>query len=268
MVNGKKLGEVGFQYLGTPYSVMDCQAFVEKCLKDCGDSTNLGGSNSWYRKCMENGWVGTPEQCKSEFGSIPTGAFLFILEPVSESTPDKFCHDGVGDATHMGIVTNTGEGAIHSSRSKGCVCESKFKGKTISNGGWNRVGLWNRVDYGLNSSDGGGEDPVTMIATVRSKNGGSVKMRANPSTSCSLYWDIPNGSVVRLIDWGDKWSKIKWGDQTGYMMSEFLVRGGTSGVDGTPPTSGVEEFVMVPREDLLRIYNAIGELLGVTVGRR
>ena len=36
IVDGGKLGEVGFNYLGVPYSEMDCQAFVEKCLSDCG----------------------------------------------------------------------------------------------------------------------------------------------------------------------------------------------------------------------------------------
>lgn len=36
MVDGNKLGNAGFQYLGVPYSRMDCQAFVEQCLRDCG----------------------------------------------------------------------------------------------------------------------------------------------------------------------------------------------------------------------------------------
>ena len=151
MVDGKKLGEVGFQYVGTPYDVMDCQAFVERCLKDCGDSTNLPGSNSWYRECIKNGWVGTPEECKAEFGTVPKGAFLFILKAVSDSTPAKFRDDGIGDAYHMGLVTNKDKGALHSSKSKGGVCQSEFHGKTIKNGGWNRIGLWNHVDYGIDN---------------------------------------------------------------------------------------------------------------------
>ena len=263
MVDGKKLGEVGFQYLGVPYDDMDCQEFIEQCLKDCGNNTDLGGSNSWYRECMKNGWVGTPEQCKAEFGTIPTGAFLFILEPVSESTPEKFRNDEIGDATHIGIVTNTGEGAIHSSHSKGCVCESKFKGKTIPNGGWNRIGLWDKVDYGLDEGDSGGGDPMSEVATVHSENGGSVKMRAKPSTSCSMYWDVPDGAQVDLLDWGDQWSRIRWGGQEGYMMSKFLVYASPA----PTPDQGTDDYVMVPREELLQAYHALGKILGMTVER-
>lgn len=254
MIDGKKLGEAGFRYLGVPYDDMDCQKFVEQCLKDCGDNTDLGGSNSWFRECMKNGWVGTPEECKSQFGFIPVGAFLFILEPVSSSTPGKFRDDGVGDATHIGIVTGTGEGAIHSSHSRGCVCESKFMGKTVPNGGWNRVGLWNRVDYGLSNKDK--HEDNDMVATVHSENGGPVKMRANPSTSCKLYWDVPNGSTVVLVDRDDKWSKIIWDGLTGYMMTNFLVQGETPTVD---PITG--DTITVSREGLMKVYNLIGNML-------
>ena len=31
----------GDKYLGTPYSEMDCQAFVERCMKDVGYNRNL-----------------------------------------------------------------------------------------------------------------------------------------------------------------------------------------------------------------------------------
>lgn len=164
MVDGKKLGEVGFRYIGTPYSEMDCQAFIERCLKDCGDYTNLSGSNAWYREVMKHGWVGTPEECKRLQGKVPKGAFLFILKDVSDSTPAKYRDDGIGDATHIGIVTDKDKGAIHSSKSKGEVCQSEFHGKTIKNGGWNRVGLWNRVDYGL--------EPIADDSKIPSENQG------------------------------------------------------------------------------------------------
>ena len=61
MVDGNKLGDVGFQYLGVPYSQMDCQAFVEKCLADCGLKMDLAGSNAWFREVNKNGVILTPE---------------------------------------------------------------------------------------------------------------------------------------------------------------------------------------------------------------
>lgn len=153
MVNGEKLGDVGFQYLGVPYSQMDCQAFVEQCLRDCGLDMNLAGSNAWFREVYKNGQVMTPEDCVKRYGKVPKGAFLFILKN-DGGEPAKYKPDGLGNASHIGLVTMPrGEGAIHSSSSRGMVCESKFAGKTIRNGGWNRVGLWNRVEYSTGTPD-------------------------------------------------------------------------------------------------------------------
>ena len=47
----------GDKYLGRPYSEMDCQKFVEKCMSDCGLHKDLAGSNAWYREVMKHGWI-------------------------------------------------------------------------------------------------------------------------------------------------------------------------------------------------------------------
>ena len=161
MVDGNKLGDVGFKYLGTPYSQMDCQAFVEKCLSDCGLRKDLPGSNAWFREVYRDGVVLTPEECKKQYGCVPKGAFLFILE-FDGKEPEKYKADGLGNASHIGICTMPrGEGAIQSSASRGCVAESKFNGKTIKNGGWNRVGLWSKVTY-----DTGGVAPTPSPTSI------------------------------------------------------------------------------------------------------
>ena len=255
MVDGKKLGSVGFQYLGVPYSKMDCQAFVEQCLKDCGENKNLTGSNAWFREVYKNGEILTPEECVKKYGSVPSGAFLFILKN-DGGEPEKYKPDGLGNATHIGLCTGSeGEGAIHSSSSRGCVAESKFNGKSI-NGGWNRVGLWDHVDYG----NGQDEDnpPMRETAVVCSKNGGTVKMRAKPSASCKLYWDVPNGATVDLLEWKEDWSHIAWDGKSGYMMSEFLV--------WATPAPPEDEMVLVPKYKLMMIYDLLGELLDMEVG--
>ena len=145
MIDGNKLGAVGFEKLGTPYREMDCQAFIEWCLRQCGLKKDLAGSNAWYREVMKNGAVMTPEECVKQLGKVPAGAFLFI-HAFDGGEEKRGYRDGLGNASHIGIVTGKGEGAIHSSSSRGCVAESGFRGKTIR-GGWNRVGLWNKVRY-------------------------------------------------------------------------------------------------------------------------
>ena len=258
MIDAKKLGPDGCKYLGTPYSAMDCQEFWERVLKDCGLKMDLGGSNSWYRYMMKHGWCGTPEECAKTFGGIPIGATLYIHEAVSESTPAQFKDDGIGDITHMGIYTgmtgkemaqiaiedgvshadkyNYGDGALHSSSSRDGVCTSKFAGKTIKNGGWNRVGLLlEKIAYdGTTPPEPEPEppfdpDPEPDKAIVVAESGSTVKMRARPTQNCSLYWDVPIGAEVDVYEWnastdkkGQEWAEISWAGQMGYMIQEFL----------------------------------------------
>ena len=160
--SAKELAQAGFHYIGAPYSTMDCQAFVEHCMKDVGVSRNLPGSNAWYRAMT---WTGTPEECKARFGSIPDGAFLFILEQDGKE-PAKYRRDGIGNASHIGIKTGKGQGAIHSSSSRGCVCESVFNDRTVRNGGWNRVGLWDAFDYGTKINEIMKNDEFNLIVTI------------------------------------------------------------------------------------------------------
>ena len=193
----------GDQFLGRSYEEMDCQALVERMMAAVGYKRDLGGSNSWYRECIKNGWTGTPEECLREFGSVPKGALLFIREDVSASTPGKFRSDGIGDITHMGVKTGRGDGAIHSSHSRGCVCTSKFRDRTIPNGGWYRVGLLNVFDYGktvdwvLEHGGGSGDGSASFIpaekegkpmkGTVPAMSGSTVKPRQKPGTDCTIY---------------------------------------------------------------------------------
>ena len=175
MIDGNKLGAVGFEKLGTPYRQMDCQAFIEWCLRQCGLKKDLAGSNAWYREVMKNGAVMTPEECVKQLGKVPAGAFLFI-HAFDGGEPEKYRKDGLGNASHIGIATGRGEGAIHSSASRGCVAESRFRNKTIS-GGWNRVGLWDRVsyDYATANSETGASAPVTRLTLRRGSRGEAVK---------------------------------------------------------------------------------------------
>ena len=253
--NAEEFSLAGDQFLGRSYEEMDCQELVERMMAAVGYRKNLGGSNSWYQECLKNGWAGTPEECLREFGSVPKGALLFIREDVSASTPGKFRDDGIGDITHMGVKTGRGDGAIHSSHSRGGVCTSKFKDRTIPNGGWNRVGLLNVFSYGktvdwvlehgrwneeTEQGDGsaryadaelqnrprrsavGEEEVRTMKGTVTAKSGSTVKLRQKPSTDCSIYWDIPVGTEMEIVDQRENWSKCICGGLTGWMKNEFI----------------------------------------------
>lgn len=291
MPNGSELARAGCPYLGTKYSVMDCQKFVEKCLEDIGLRKDLAGSNAWYRYIMQNGWTGSPEECKAMFGTIPEGAFLFI-HSFNGKEPAKYQHDGIGNASHIGIYTamtgdemvdlaiaegdteadryNFGNGAIHSSSSRGAVATSNFSGKSIS-GGWNKIGLWAAISYGepIDSIIHGGEpspEPEpggeTMIATTYADNGKPVNFRKKPSTSAALVDQIPVGEHVEVTEKGSEWCACKWKGKTGYIMTQFLIFGEYVPGEDTDPTPIPEGMMLVNRDELEKVYDMIGNLLG------
>lgn len=62
--------------------------------------------------------------------------------------------------------------------------------------------------------------------TVQSENGKPVKLRQKPSTYCNVYDEVPVGSIVRLVQFGEDWCKVDFGIRKGwYMMTKFLKEG-------------------------------------------
>ena len=259
-----ELSYKGDQYLGTPYGTgsgeIDCQKLWELMLKGVGISVNLAGSNAWYREMMKNGWVGTPEECKQKFGYIPEGAALFILKQDGRE-PAKYKADGIGNASHIGVVTHRtaeemialkiqnipeenvadrkafrekvshGNWAIHASSTRGCVATSDFHDRTIE-GGWNRVGLWNRLSYNtaVDTYFGNNESVADIVSEVKTMMetyqvvGGTLNLRAKKDRKSARLAELPEGMVVNVLDKTDaEWWKIRTAyDDVGYVMSQFL----------------------------------------------
>ena len=262
--SAEALSRAGDQFLGRSYDDMDCQEFIERCLQEIGIVLDLKGSNAWYRKCQNEGWTGTPEECRKIFGEVPKGAFLFI-HAFDGGEERRGYHDGKGNASHIGIKTGRGKGAIHSSQSRGCVAESEFHDKTIRNGGWNCIGLWRRLDYGksvnwvlehmhdgskpADPADDQKKEETPMMATVHTENGGPVNMRANPSMDERLYWEVPNGTKVEVSGHktdkkGNNWSKASTGSRSGWILEKFLVAD-----DSTIPPEDPDDMVPADPDD-------------------
>ena len=255
-IDAVSLSWAGDKYLGRSYKEMDCQAFIERCMADVGYRRDLAGSNAWYRAMT---WTGTPEECKRVFGEIPKGAFLFILKQDGKE-PKKYQKDGIGNASHIGMKTGRNDGAINSSSSRGKVATSVFKDKSI-NGGWNRVGLLDVFDYGKSVNwvlehIGIGQEPAAdpdpadptgggkkMKGKVIAENGGTVKLRQKPSSSCPTYWDVPVGTEMEILEQGDGWSKCIANGRTGWMKNEYIQL-----IDGAASDPG-EDFTLGDVED-------------------
>lgn len=266
----------GDQYIGWKYSEIDCQKLVELMLSEVGIHKNLPGSNAWYRYCRENGWVGTPEECRKKFGKIPVGAWLFILENNGKE-PDKYKADGLGNASHIGVYIGRKDGAIHSSSSRGCVAYSKFNGRTIS-GGWNTIGLPTALldygpDFGGGTPDNREEKPMetktALVVLPDGAKGSTVNMRRKNSRDSDILVRVPVGSMVTVTqDLGD-WCAIMYDGKSGYMMSNYLEYEGQEGESNGNITLTPEDAEIIS-DSLSRLAEAIADAIdkiGNIVGR-
>jgi hypothetical protein len=208
---------------------MDCQGLAEYLLMQCGvprAECNLAGSNAHFRKCV---WTGTPEACCEAFGSVPGGAFVFIWE--ESGAPAKYDGDGLGNAEHMGVYL--GDYALHASSSRGMVAQSAFAGKTIPNGGWNRVGLAPWVDYGLT------ETQQATLNTAAAESATSAESDATAATAASATVDT---SVFFTVKKGCKGGAVRrlqtWLADLGYDLGVY----GADGDFGTATDAAVRAF--------------------------
>lgn len=138
-VNNIRFAEQAYSYRDSniPYSRLDCQAFIEQVLKDCGIDYNWRGSNDMWRNA--GSWKGTIEECEKQFGSIPMGVWLFTIKHDGKEDKTRY-KDGI-NAAHVGIYTGLGQGAMHSTT--GGVQQCKFPDKKR----WTHCLLCKYIDY-------------------------------------------------------------------------------------------------------------------------
>lgn len=82
--------------IGTPYSKLDCQAFVEEVLKRLDLPHNFRGSNHMWRELVtDRGTV--------KGSDVPVGSLAFIVRDDGGEVKRGY-HDDMGNATHVAIV--------------------------------------------------------------------------------------------------------------------------------------------------------------------
>lgn len=109
---------------------------------------------------------------------------------------------------------------------------------------WSQVSVNGLTGYLLNSylSFGGGSSSGTVTtpdanATIRTKNGGRLNLRAWASNDSQVLGSYASGTRVRVLTHGASWCKVQVGGTVGYMSSAYLVfDGGTSGGSSSEKT--------------------------------
>ena len=172
---GKDVAEqaVTGNYLRTPYSKLDCQGFVEQVLKDLGvrkpDGTpyNWRGSNSMFRNHIR--WRGTIEECIKKFGSIPPGAFVFLVKH-DGGEEERGYHDGLGNASHVGLYIK--DDTCMDSQPTGGVLYRKLSIFT-------HVGLMDMIDYSTSPEPPADPDQQKAIKAI-----GIIRSSTSSDTEC------------------------------------------------------------------------------------
>lgn len=153
------------KYNNIKYSQLDCQAFVEKvlydsgCRKSDGSAYNWRGSNSMWRNALS--WKGTLSECKAKYGTIPVGAWVFMVK-YDGGEKEKGYDDGEGNATHVGIYVgdNTTRDSTRNTKGRDGVGY-----RPLSD--WNMVGLCKYLDYNNTNKDNTIKECITLISIIK-----------------------------------------------------------------------------------------------------
>lgn len=241
-------------HVGYTYDELDCQAFVEHCVRQAGGRMDYLGTNDMARRAA---WLGTLDEARAQ-GRLVPGAGLLIREATEANLPARYAGDGLGDFSHVGLyvgenvltdVDKNGNArscdVVHSSATMGRVA-----GSTLANG-WTHAMWFQEIDYGNDAGLGvdqgadsgdvadGGIDisdgltagvPATSTkhyAVVVSPDGGPVKLRKSASKDESLYWHVNPDARVQVERERDGWALIRAICTDGYtrrayMMAKYL----------------------------------------------
>ena len=155
-------------HVGYTYDELDCQAFVEHCVRQAGGRMDYLGTNDMARRAA---WLGTLDEARAQ-GRLVPGAGLLIREATEANLPARYTGDGLGDFSHVGLyvgenaLTDTDKNGrrracdvVHSSATMGRVA-----GSTLQNG-WTHALWFSEIDYAVTAGAGAGASGTNAGST-------------------------------------------------------------------------------------------------------
>lgn len=190
----------------------DCIGMIIGALALCGVNwPGVHGSNWAARNAMATfGYIEGENMCfpgMIVYKAREPGEAGYNLPGSYKNSPDQ------RDYYHVGVVTSTAPLEItHCTSVEGGIKQDNTLGK------WRWGGKLKYVDYDTE------EEPMECLyeAKVFAENGFPVKMRSQPSIKSAVITSLPVNTVVGVYDVLDDWCGIRYGAQSGYMMSKFL----------------------------------------------
>lgn len=163
---------------------------------------------------------------------------LFVsLLPVSVQAATMSSHAGA--VTTSGVSLNVRSGASTSSN----VVASLRKGSYITL--MAKSGSWWKVEYGKNQYGYCHADYITPVqgSPVTVKVSGSLNVRSGAGTSYSRVASLYNGETVLRLTTSGSWSRVLYhGTKTGWVSSQYLSGGSTTGSGSAAVSLSVPNF--------------------------
>lgn len=163
--------------------------------------------------------------CKVTYAGINGYVMSSYLSSDGESTPE-------GANQQATVVTPSGTLNLRQSpASTAGVLTTISPGtrvKVISRGSeWCKINHNGTVGYVMTKflsfqDESAGESiPAGSMIKVRTNNGG-LNLRETASASARVLLIIPDGTALTCLAYGAEWSQVRYGENTGYVMSKFL----------------------------------------------
>ena len=179
-------------HVGYTYDELDCQAFVEHCVRQAGGRMDYLGTNDMARRAA---WLGTLDEARAQ-GRLVPGAGLLIREATEANLPARYAGDGLGDFSHVGLyvgenaLTDTDKNGrrracdvVHSSATMGRVA-----GSTLQNG-WTHALWFSEIDYAVTAGAGAGADGTNADGT-----GAGASTETSAGTSGTGTGEVTSGT--------------------------------------------------------------------------
>ena len=181
-------------HVGYTYDELDCQAFVEHCVRQAGGRMDYLGTNDMARRAA---WLGTLDEARAQ-GRLVPGAGLLIREATEANLPARYAGDGLGDFSHVGLyvgenaLTDTDKNGrrracdvVHSSATMGRVA-----GSTLQNG-WTHALWFSEIDYAVTAGAGAGAGGANADGTG---TGGTGSAGTSTDTSAGTSDTVTSGT--------------------------------------------------------------------------
>jgi len=130
-------------------------------------------------------------------------------------------------------------------------------------GRWSHHGWLRKVakSDGINDGQEGGGTMGETVYIAGGNVAAPIHMRSGDSLNRKILKEIPQGAEAELIEYSTNWSKIKYGNTIGYVASVFVHRNTDEAAAISQDANG--EMITIERKRLEKVYDEIGDLLGL-----